>query len=55
VLDIAISCLFLGCYSDLSDDGNCRDYPVLPTFFKHVPYKSPYSVFEQFSVRKIMR
>ena len=44
VLDIALSCLFLDCYSDLPDKAHCRDYPVLPAFFKHVPYKSPYSV-----------
>ena len=48
VLDIALSCLFLGCYSKRSDEAECRDYPVLPAFFKHVPYKSPYSVFDDF-------
>ena len=54
VLDIALSCLFLGCYSNRPDEADCRDYPVLPVFFKHVPYKSPYSVFEQFSSGGIM-
>jgi hypothetical protein len=48
VLDIALSCLFLGCYSKRSDEAECRDYPVLPAFFKHVPYKSPYSVLSVF-------
>ena len=54
VLDIALSCLFLCPYSNRPDEAECRDYPVLPAFFKHVPYKSPYSVFEQFSARGIM-
>ena len=49
VLDIALSCLFLHCYSDPSEGEDCRDCPVLPVSFKHVPYKSPYSVFAHFS------
>ena len=54
VLYIALSCLFLDCYSDPSEEADCRDYPVLLVFFKHVPYKSPYSVFERFSAGEIM-
>jgi hypothetical protein len=49
VLDIALSCLFLDCYSKRPHAENCRDYPVLPVFLKQVPYKSPYSVLSAFS------
>jgi hypothetical protein len=54
VLDIALSCLFLDCYAGRFDEANCKDYPVLPASFMHDPYKSPYSVIEQFSAREIM-
>jgi hypothetical protein len=54
VLDIALSCLFLVCYGNPSEEKNCRDYPVLPAFLGHVPYESPYSVFEQFSAGEIV-
>ena len=54
VLDIALSCLLLGRYSNELDRTECRDYPVLPAFFKHVPYKSPYSVFEHFRPERLM-
>ena len=54
VLDIALSCLFLECYGNVPNEAECRDYPVLPAFFKHIPYKSPYSVFGHFSARETM-
>jgi hypothetical protein len=44
VLDIALSWSL----QQSTDEAECRDYPVLPAFFKHVPYKSPYSVFWAF-------
>jgi hypothetical protein len=49
VLDIALSCFFLDCYSKRPHAENCRDCPVLLVFLKQVPYKSPYSVLSAFS------